>query len=46
MTREELDNKYIKLLLERCLNFNKSNKLFINYTKEIKDFILKIQDYY
>ena len=45
MTREELDNKYIKLLLERCLNFNKSKKLFINYTKEIKDFILKIQDY-
>ena len=45
MTKEELDKKYIKLLLERCVNFNKTNILFINYTKEIKEFITKIEEY-
>ena len=45
MNKELLDQKYIKLLLERCLNFEKSSILFINYNKEIKPFIDKIVTY-
>lgn len=45
MIKEELDKKYIKLLLERCINFKKSKKLFINYNNEAKDFVSKINEY-
>lgn len=39
---EELENKYIELLLKRCINFNKSKILFINYQTENIDFIKKV----
>lgn len=39
---EELENKYIDLLLGRCLNFNNSKCLFISYDKVNKDFVLKV----
>ena len=45
MDKKKLDYKYIKLLLERCLDFKKSKILFINYNKEIRDFVLKIKEY-
>ena len=38
----ELENKYVNLLLERCLNFNKSKSLFISYNKINKDFVSKV----
>ena len=38
----ELENKYIKLLLEKCVNFENSKALFINYDKVNKDFINKL----
>jgi aminopeptidase len=45
MNKDKLDEKYVKLLLERCLNFDKSSILFINYNQEIKPFVTKIVDY-
>ena len=42
MNLEVLENKYIDLILNRCLNFNKSKSLFINYIKDNKDFVNKI----
>lgn len=45
MQRDKLDKEYIKLLLERCLNFNKSSILFVNYNVEIKEFITKLVNY-
>lgn len=41
---KELENKYIELLLKKCINFNKSKSLFINYDKVNKDFITKVID--
>lgn len=38
----ELENKYIDLLLKRCINFNNSKSLFISYQPENIDFINKI----
>ncbi|MDE6292172.1 MAG: aminopeptidase, partial [Bacilli bacterium] len=40
---EELENKYIELLLKRCLNFRKSKILFINYQTENIEFIKKVE---
>ena len=37
-----MENKYIELLLTRCLNFEKSNSLFISYDKINKPFIDKL----
>lgn len=39
---EELENKYIELLLKRCINFNKSKSLLISYDKVNKKFIEKV----
>lgn len=39
----ELENKYIELLLKRCINFEKSKSLFINYQVE-SEFIKKVVD--
>lgn len=38
----ELENKYIDLLLKRCLNLKKSTSLFISYDKICKDFVKKL----
>lgn len=35
----DLDIKYAKLVLERCLSFKKSNSLFISYNKLNKEFV-------
>jgi len=40
----ELENKYIELLLKRCINFNNSKSLFISYQPENIDFINKLVD--
>lgn len=37
-----LENKYIDLLLNRCLNFDKSKSLFVSYVKGADDFINKL----
>lgn len=37
----ELENKYIELLLKRCINFNNSKILFLSYMVE-NDFVLKV----
>ena len=37
-----MDIKYIKLLLRKCLNFDKSKILFISYDKVNKDFVEKV----
>lgn len=37
-----LEDKYIDLILKRCLNFDKSSSLFINYIKENKNVVDKI----
>jgi len=40
-----IQEKYIELLLKRCLRVEESNALFINYNKINKDFVDKIVDY-
>lgn len=40
---EELENKYIDLLLKRCLNFEKSKSLFISYDVINKSFVDKVK---
>lgn len=40
--REKLENKYIDLLINRCLSFKKSNALFINYSKDLEEFVKKL----
>lgn len=37
-----MQEKYIDLLLKRCLNFDKSKSLFISYDKINKDFVDKV----
>lgn len=37
-----LEEKYIDLLLKRCVNFNKSKSLLIGYDKVNKDFVEKL----
>lgn len=39
---EILEDKYIELLLNRCLNFDKSKSLFINYDVINKKFVEKV----
>ncbi len=39
---QELEDKYIELLLKRCLNFKKSKSLFISYDIVNKDFVSKV----
>lgn len=36
---KNLEEKYIDLLLKRCINFNNSNSLFISYQSENFDFV-------
>ena len=40
-----LEEKYIDLLLNKCLSFKKSKSLFINYNELTYDFALKLKDY-
>lgn len=40
-----LQDKYIKLLLERCLQVNECNSLFIHYNSINQDFVNKVVDY-
>ena len=40
----ELEDKYIDLLLNRCLNFEMSKSLFISYDIVNKDFVAKVID--
>lgn len=42
---ENNEKKYIKLLLERCLNFNKSKSLLISYEKVNKSFVDHVVEY-
>ena len=42
---ENNEKKYIKLLLERCLNFNKSKSLLISYDKVNKSFVDHVVEY-
>lgn len=42
MTIKELEDKYIDLLLNRCINFDKSKSLLINYNIENQNFIDKL----
>lgn len=39
---EELENKYIDLLLRRCINFKISKSLFIAYYKDNREFVQKL----
>ena len=39
---EILEDKYIELLLKRCLNFDKSKSLFISYDVINKKFVEKV----
>lgn len=39
---KELEDKYVELLLKRCLNFEKSKSLFISYDVVNKDFVEKV----
>lgn len=39
---EILEDKYIELLLKKCINFNNSKSLFINYDKVNKAFVEKV----
>lgn len=40
-----LEEKYIDLLLNKCLSFKKSKSLFINYNELTYDFAIKLKDY-
>ena len=42
MNIEDLEEKYIDLLVNRCINFNKSKSLLISYNKINEDIINKI----
>ena len=39
---EELENKYVDLLINRCLSFKKGNSLFINYYSDNDAFVEKL----
>lgn len=45
LTMDKLEEKYIKLLIDRCLSFAKSKILFISYDVANQDFIDKLQRY-
>lgn len=40
-----LEKKYIELLVDRCINFDKSKSVLISYKKDNKNFIDKLVDY-
>lgn len=40
-----MEDKYVKLLIEKCTNLKNNKFLFITYEKEAKDFVNKIVDY-
>lgn len=40
-----MQEKYIKLLVERCLDINNSKSLFIHYNKLNEDFVMKLKEY-
>lgn len=40
-----MEDKYVKLLIEKCTNLKNNKCLFITYEKEAKDFVNKIVDY-
>ena len=40
-----MEEKYIKLLLEKCINFDKSKSLLINYDIINQDFVDKVVEY-
>ena len=42
---KDLDLKYIELLVDKCLWFNESKCLYINYNKLNKEFVDKLCDY-
>lgn len=42
---KNLEDKYIKLLLERCMSFEKSKYLFVSYDVAQKDFIERLKKY-
>ena len=37
-----LEKKYIELLVDRCINFDKSKSVLISYKKDNKNFIDKL----
>ena len=37
-----MDNIYIDLLINKCMNLKRSKTVFISYNKEIKEFIDKL----
>ena len=39
---EELENKYVDLLINRCLSFKKGNSLFINFYSDNDAFVEKL----
>lgn len=39
---EELENKYVDLLIDRCLSFKKGKSLFINYYSDNEKFVEKL----
>lgn len=39
---EKLENKYVDLLIDRCLSFKKSKSLFINYYSDNDSFVQKL----
>ena len=39
---EELENKYVDLLINRCLSFKNGNSLFINYYSDNDAFVEKL----
>ncbi|MBQ3021507.1 MAG: aminopeptidase [Bacilli bacterium] len=40
-----MEQKYIELLLEKCINFDKSKSLFISYDVIVEDFVRKVVKY-
>lgn len=42
MEKKELEEKYIDLLLNKCINFNNSKSMLISYKKENKTFVEKV----
>lgn len=41
---DDLETKYIDLLLNKCVNFEMSNSLFVNYIPDNAEFVLKLTE--
>ena len=39
---EELENKYVNLIIDRCLSFKRGKSLFINYFDDNEKFVEKL----